>query len=798
MKPIQIISQDLFDKIRSRFSNLEMGGEDGNVTIDPADARFYDFDFVIQEQNLGRVSISINDPGSLKIYYSQGITENQDSEIKKYWYSFLREMRYFAMRRLLRFDTRDISKNNLDKNDFQYLATTKPKDEKNMNMNESRWTGRNTSKTSRRVQGKTQVIVRHKERVNEMLPSARSKPSNITSIFIQNADGERFKTPFNYLPLAFALAQHIDHGGVPYDAPAKKIIGMCEQIAQLSEFRKHVKSSKLHGDSLGIVDRAVGRLNELKNTLELLGKRRHYESWLAEFNESGQDQEDELIELSPVQFEDYKSKFTQSEFNETLTQYFPLIHSIMQEKINLEDYVKEDDTTEVKDLDSRDENTVKEFQEFEEWTDIVESNNLDISAIKNNLNGQDLATVLSEIPLGPSGSVAWAELSNIFGLDERDQDDEALKRQLAAKAETADQTTVGMDGPAMDVFKSWVKDTFPNWQQDLPELFQQSQQQLTPQPETGMQPVPAPRPGVNPNATPSPEMGMNPAAKPVAEGKNNMMQEIAETVKKFYNASNEDVGPFRSEEAVCLEVQKTIGEKYGDSHGKRAGLIAKKFMEKLTKDWETRHHKDKEELAPVDDDGLARLKELLGNVKSKVENISGTADSSRRDMAIEHDDLDDLDDPDDDSDTGYDPDDPKHPTWLDRRQDQYDYEKDMRRDMAIDQDSEDDYTDWSMRQGEMGRHQKGVAEGYNEETQDTEETSVINMFEKLVKQGRDPIDMIAHKFGWGSYELDQLAKNLGFSNSAGWANAVRQGTGVNEGVAESDLQLILKLSGLNK
>ena len=76
---------------------------------------------------------------------------------------------------------------------------------------------------------------------------------------------------------------------------------------------------------------------------------------------------------------------------------------------------------------------------------------------------------------------------------------------------------------------------------------------------------------------------------------------------------------------------------------------------------------------------------------------------------------------------------------------------------------------------------QGVTEaGYEE----TEETSVINMFEKLVKQGRDPIDMIAHKFGWGSYELDQLAKNLGFRNSAAWAQGVMQGKGVNGGVEE--------------
>ena len=40
MKAIQIISQDLFDKVRSRFTNLEMGDEAGAITIDPAEARF--------------------------------------------------------------------------------------------------------------------------------------------------------------------------------------------------------------------------------------------------------------------------------------------------------------------------------------------------------------------------------------------------------------------------------------------------------------------------------------------------------------------------------------------------------------------------------------------------------------------------------------------------------------------------------------------------------------------------------------------------------------------------------------
>ncbi len=138
MNAIELISQDLFDKVRSRYKNLEMGDEDGNVTSDPRTARFFDFDFVLEGDNLGRVSISINERGALKIFYSQGILEGTDPVAQKLWFNFLKEMRNFAKRRLLRFDTRDITKSNLDKNDFQYLAQTGSKEN---NMSESKTYG---------------------------------------------------------------------------------------------------------------------------------------------------------------------------------------------------------------------------------------------------------------------------------------------------------------------------------------------------------------------------------------------------------------------------------------------------------------------------------------------------------------------------------------------------------------------------------------------------------------------------------------------------------------------------------
>lgn len=609
MKAIQIISQDLFDKVRSRFQNLEMGDETGAVTIDPAEARFFDFDFVFEGVNLGRVSISLNDLGSLKIYYSQGITENQDDISKKQWYAFLKEMRLFAMRRLLRFDTRDIAKTNLDKNDFQHLAATQgPKDDETMNVNESRWTQKSSKKTSRAVKGATEVIVRHHKPVDEMFPGSRSQRKNIKAIFIQNRDGERFKYPFIHPAGAFAMAQHVDHGGVPHDPAGKAIIKMSEQIAQLQEFQRQVQRTQLHDDAMGITEKAVGRLQELKACVERLSKRHHYESWVAEFNEQEQPI---MAELDDVTMETYKQVFTQSSFNENLASLFPLIHSIMQEanKVDLEDYVQEGTCSACHEdpcVCDKEEDKVKEsaFDEFAEWAEAVEQGKVTDDQIES------LKQAVAELPdgkleLGPEGQTAFQFFSE-FGLEDSD-----LEEKLKAAADLDDST----DG--LEVLKSWATENYP-------ELLVALGISGTGEEEPGG-PASAP-------AEPAPEVGAEPEqTAPAVEGEEDdearqadpkaMIHEVAKIVKSFYNRDNPEVGPFRGGEGIALDVEKQISEKFGEKAGQQARMMAEKFMEKLTLEWESRHGRP---AGNVDDaDGLARLKELLGNVKQKVESIGG-------------------------------------------------------------------------------------------------------------------------------------------------------------------------------
>ena len=598
MKPIQIISQDLFDKVRSRFQNLEMGDETGAVTIDPAEARFFDFDFVYEGNNLGRVSISLGDLGSLKVYYSQGITENQDDPVKHEWFKFLKEMRFFAMRRLLRFDTRDIAKTNLDKNDFQHLAATQgPKEETDMTqVSESRWNSqKSTKKTSRAIKGQTEVIVRHANPVDEEFAGSRSQRKNIKAIFIQNKDGERFKYPFIHPAGAFAMAQHVDHGGIPHDDAGKAIIKMSEQIAQLQEFQRKVHRATLHDDATGITERAVGRLQELKAQVECLGKRQHYEKWMAEFNGMG---DDSAMPLDDVTMEQYKQKFTQTSFQEELSAFFPLLHSIMSEdnSVDLEEFVKEsdEDTEEAFDIGmgAASHGKANPETEFAEWAEAVEQGKLtddQIAELKqavSDLNGDAL-------PLGPDGQTAW-QFFNELGIESGD-----LEEKLQ------DAANVNPEEDALEVFKIWAQESYPELAVALGMSNSAPVQQ---EPE---------QPPEQPTAENEEQGGMPNKTMPTRE---DVIKEVAKLVKSRFNKDNPKVGPFNGAPNIALDVKKKCEEMFGETVGDQAEGLALQFMEKLSKQWESAH-------GSVDNDGLARLKELLGNVKAKVEGIGDQGNS---------------------------------------------------------------------------------------------------------------------------------------------------------------------------
>jgi len=329
------IATDLFYKVRSRFTGLKLGNGSGEITINPEDARFFDFDYVEEDKTIGHMSISLAEPNSMKVYFSNGITEGMNDTQKDNWYKFLRELRGFAKRRLLAFDTRDIAKDNLDTRDYAFLSQyavpkqtndtiTKPVGENVMN--ESNLYGTKTQSFQKLLD--TRLIIKHSKTLaddHEQRPGDRAR--NISALFVENQEGERFKYPFIHLAGARAMQRHVANGGLPYDEIGKSIIGMSEEIAQLKSFTNYcVRNDLMNSDTNSLVERSQEQLQNLRDSIAKLSKQTHYEAYKETF------QTPEAMEVPDDVMEQLKEKFTVKSFKEDLTSVFPVLYKLMKEE----------------------------------------------------------------------------------------------------------------------------------------------------------------------------------------------------------------------------------------------------------------------------------------------------------------------------------------------------------------------------------------------------------------------------------------------------------------------------------
>ena len=318
MTGLDSIATQLFEKIRSRFPKIVMGDENGAPTSDEGTARFYDFDWVVNGENQGAVSISISEAESLKVYYSQNMLENLPEPIENEWYNFLKEMRFFAKKHMMGFDTRDIAKSNLDKRDYQYLA--------NKQVQESTMYG--TTKSSYEELDKTKLIIRHKKEITPEQSGARTR--HISSLFIENESGERFKYPFAHLAGARAMARHVANSGVPHDDFGKHIIATSENIAKLTAFKRFVgKKDFMNTTSNDIIEGSNVELDYMRSHLKKLQGQGYY----AQSKENFIPVESTGEELGEDIVNDLTNAFTIPQFNEELKDMFPLLHSIHQKRV---------------------------------------------------------------------------------------------------------------------------------------------------------------------------------------------------------------------------------------------------------------------------------------------------------------------------------------------------------------------------------------------------------------------------------------------------------------------------------
>ena len=321
---LQAIGKDLFNKIRGRFPGVTIGDSEGKITNKPEDARFFDFEFKEGGNVLGKVSISISEEDGLVVLHNKDFVEGADDSVKSSWYNFLKEMGQFAKARVLGFDTRDITKSNLEKRDYEYMSKGKEVDK----VSESNLFG--TTKTSFQSIGEARLVIKHSKPVDQSVAGGRTH--RIESIFIESSEGERFKYPIKHLNGARAMARHVSEGGKPFDAFGKYITGLSEELSKLKSFKTYMNRSNVMAEGLreyqGIVDE---RIDTIKNECLKLQRPTNYKDTFENFKES------DAVEVPEDIKKNWIDELTIKTFKEELQDVFPYIYKLVTEKTAVQD-----------------------------------------------------------------------------------------------------------------------------------------------------------------------------------------------------------------------------------------------------------------------------------------------------------------------------------------------------------------------------------------------------------------------------------------------------------------------------
>lgn len=323
MKNINSIAQNLFDKIRSRFSPIKISDEDNKAVNDEQKARFFNFNFRTYDGALhGIITVSIIDGKSIDISFTTDIArtfKSQEHELE--WTNFLRGMRQFARRNMMTFNVKDITKSNLTKRDLQQRADKQKSLSDKRPVSEGvQWSG--TTRTSIQDFGPVRLLVRHSEAVNEEIPGARSR--KIDSMFIETNRGERFRVPYNKLSLGRALAQHIAHEGYMHDDAGQQIVAMVEEMNNLAFFVRHTKNRQFEDiETRKMIEAAAQRYNQLRGTMLGLGRTSKYQQFAENFT---------VADNSALDYDinELKERFVKRILDDRVTAALPYVYAAYQ------------------------------------------------------------------------------------------------------------------------------------------------------------------------------------------------------------------------------------------------------------------------------------------------------------------------------------------------------------------------------------------------------------------------------------------------------------------------------------
>lgn len=300
------ISEQLFKILKGYGHNVALFTDEGMKTVDPTEARRFYAEDIRMMVNYDTSS----DNGKITINLSKGTNIASVTVM-------LTALRKLANSNVVQFTVKTFGKDITPK-DFAYQAKAVKESQMDINEGFSGWHG--SARKSINELGDAKIIVRHKRSVDEEKRGARTR--QIESIFIENAEGERFKFPTKNLTAAKAMLRHVNEGGAPYDEFGQYIYECMAELNHLKKFQRSNKRSNFFEDE-SITEEINTRIFRLRETLRQISGVKGYPRHFENFSNNN-------LELSAEKLDELKDSVTIRYFDETINDSLPYVARIIE------------------------------------------------------------------------------------------------------------------------------------------------------------------------------------------------------------------------------------------------------------------------------------------------------------------------------------------------------------------------------------------------------------------------------------------------------------------------------------
>jgi len=304
-------ARKLFDLLVSRDFDPEILDVAGKPAPDPAEAEIFSFDFRAHSgKDYGTVVVMLGNEGAFEVYCSDNVGRGMEGEDKNDWFNFLEQLKNFAVRN--HYDNFNIRNLNHLKYSMQGQAAIRE------GLFES-WTGKkDVSWNGEPTQAR--LMIRHKKNIGE----GEARFRHIDKLFIETAEGERYKLQFNSLTGGRAMLEHVKAGGRPYDARGMHITEMVSELGVLSRFKRANAGQIFEGDTAQLVEQVTKYQTRLQHNLKSLGSNKGYAEYFESWSPADITEEEVVIES-------LKNLFVKQTIDTRIESALPLLAKIQQQ-----------------------------------------------------------------------------------------------------------------------------------------------------------------------------------------------------------------------------------------------------------------------------------------------------------------------------------------------------------------------------------------------------------------------------------------------------------------------------------